>query len=118
MVLNMWCLHHGGSISCDHIVSPMEHKDMLHTTHSHKTTICYRNKDVSPERQVLLPMSYHLFRLAGSKCFQHLRIQPRREYAGFPYAGWWRERGKGKGRNLPFERKRTILLRVAPSTPA
>jgi hypothetical protein len=22
MVLNMWGLHHGGSISCDHIVSP------------------------------------------------------------------------------------------------
>jgi hypothetical protein len=69
----------------------MEHKDMLHATHSHKTAICYRNKDVSPRDRCYCP-----FQLAGSKHFQNLRIQPRGEYAGFPYAAWWRERGKRK----------------------
>jgi hypothetical protein len=44
MILNTWRLHHGGSIPCDLMVSPKEHKDMLHATYRLKIAICDRRK--------------------------------------------------------------------------
>jgi hypothetical protein len=31
LVLDSWWFYHGDIISCNHMVSQMEHKDMLHT---------------------------------------------------------------------------------------
>jgi hypothetical protein len=44
MALDMWWLYHGGSILCDHMASPKEHRNMLHARYGLKRAICYRNK--------------------------------------------------------------------------
>jgi hypothetical protein len=55
MALDMWWLHHGGSISSDHMVSSkgllMEHKDKIHATYRLRIAICYRNKRHFPLRE-------------------------------------------------------------------
>jgi hypothetical protein len=109
MAPDTWWLHHGGSIPVTtwslQSVSQMEHTDMLHATYRLKIAICYRSK------RCLLPLRDRcycpyelviLFRLAGSKHYLYLRIHPS-EYVGFPYAGWWRERGNGKEENCPLQ---------------
>jgi hypothetical protein len=41
------------------------------------------------------------FWLAGSKLSQDLRIEPRGEYVGFPYAGWCKEKmGREGGKSI------------------
>jgi hypothetical protein len=48
------------------------------------------------------------FWLAGSKHSQYLGIQPS-EYAGFPYASWWKEREGNKRKKVALlEREREI----------
>jgi hypothetical protein len=48
------------------------------------------------------------FLLAGSKHFQYLWVQPS-EYVDFPYAGWWKERGKEENPFTPSPLHKGIL---------
>jgi hypothetical protein len=116
MALDTWWLHHGGSTFCDHMVSP---KGLLYGTETfymQPTGSKYQSVIVIKDWEIGVTAIWvsHLFRSAGSKHSQYLRIQPS-EHAGFPYAGWERE-GKGMG-NLPFKRK-NHSLKVTPGSPS
>jgi hypothetical protein len=61
IALDMWLLHHGGNIPCDHMVSPKEHKDMLHAPYRLEIASCYRNRsgawgqETQPEAFLIVP---------------------------------------------------------------